>query len=98
MLIPRSFHGTIKLSSTGYCVVSKEIYKNGALLSAVNGRKMTYFVGNFLPIMSGSGTRSVKQALDKLKVEAGDKGIILKYVDEPVVVPEWSRLFHNQES
>ena len=59
---------------------------------------MTYFVGNFLPIMSGSGTRSVKQALDKLKVEAGDKGIILKYVDEPVVVPEWSRLFHNQES
>jgi len=66
--------------------------KNGAVLGAVN-RKKTYFVGDFLPVMSGSGTRLVKRAPDELKVEAGDKDIVVKYVDEVKSVVPKRRFF-----
>ena len=65
----------------GNCVVSDKVIKNGALLSAVEGKR-TYFVGDPLPITSGSKTRLGKRALDKLKVEAGNEVIQVKYVDE----------------
>jgi len=62
-------------------MVSDKVLRNGTMSSAVD-RKKTYFVGDFLPIMSG--TRSVKRALDKLRVEAGDK-VLVEYVDEKSV-------------
>ncbi|KIM59067.1 hypothetical protein SCLCIDRAFT_78610, partial [Scleroderma citrinum Foug A] len=80
VFIPRSFHGTVMLSKRGKCTLSDEIFRNLTVLGAV-GKKEMSFVGDFSPVVSGSGTGLVEWAPDELRAETeGD--IMVKYVDE----------------
>ncbi|KIM52261.1 hypothetical protein SCLCIDRAFT_97962, partial [Scleroderma citrinum Foug A] len=80
VFIPRSFHGTVMLSKWRKCTLSDEIFRNLTQLGSV-GKKEMFFVGDFSPVVSGSGTGSVEWAPDELRAETeGD--IMVKYVDE----------------
>ena len=81
MFIPRSFHGTLTLSTQGECKLSNGIMRNRTVLGAV-GKKRTYFVGDFSLVASGSGTGLVEWAPDELTAETKDKVVMVKYVDE----------------
>ena len=68
------------LSKRGKCTLSDEIFRNLTVLGAV-GKKEMSFVGDFSPVVSGSGTGLVEWAPDELRAETeGD--IMVKYVDE----------------
>ena len=46
------------------------------------GKKRMYFVGNFSPVVSGSGSGVVEWTPDELTAETKDKDVMVKYVDE----------------
>ena len=80
MFIPRSFHGTVTYSIWGESAISDEVLRNCKLLNGVD-ENCTYFVGDFSPVVSGSGTGLVEWAPDELRAKTGND-VTIKYVDE----------------
>ena len=54
---------------------------NSTLLGAVDNKR-TYFVGDFSPVVFGSGSGLAEWVPDELRVETRNKVVTMKYVDE----------------
>lgn len=84
MLLPRSFHGPILLTTRQSVKLSDDLLQRSTTLGTVENTRR-YFVGDFSRQMLG----------DELKVTSRDGKIAIRYVDEvePMKSGIFSRIF-----
>lgn len=91
VLLPRSFHGSILLTTRQSVKLSDDLLQRSTTLSTVENMRR-YFVGDFSRQIFGDDWNG-----DELKVISRDGKIAIKYVDEvePVKSGIFSRIFSS---